>query len=138
MEADLYMCTTDPQSVPLASELLNQGQSVSLGVLVKYGAIATVISTNAEQSSGGPHFDSNLNVFGICISSYYDVPLDEEQEEDQKQEDQNKPNFVTEAAKLINFDVDVVERGDASKKESRNRNLVLTFSHPGVKYLLEK
>ena len=129
-EEDLYGETIDSKMIPAASDLLNQGKSVSLGVVVKYGSIATVKSTNAEQSSGSVHFDNNLNVFGIGIGSYYDVPPVSVEEE--------KLNGASTIAQLINFDLDVNEKGDSTLIVSRNRNLVLTFSHSGVKALLQK
>ena len=138
--SDLCLATTDITFLPGAVDLLNEGRSLSLGMITHFAPVATVISTNAEQSSGGVHLDGNLDAFGLGIASFYDAPDEVFRRcnsiSPPKEEKEPANVYNDELAQLINFDYLVKEKGYASKTESRNRNLVLTFAHPGVQHLL--
>jgi len=113
------------QHPPKARELLFAGRSLSLGRVVKSSSILTVISTNAEGSSGGCMVDDDLGVFAISCSSFFDDPTVDEEEEKQPTEP-------------LMYDVDVLEKGEPNARAPRNRNLALSLFHPAVKALLEK
>jgi len=118
-EKEMYSLTST--NIPNADELLNIGRSISLGILVKSGPIATTISTTAEQSSGGPLLDDDLNVFGISVGSYYDNP----------QALPPLPSLSSAVSEIFSYDVVVLENEEKEKSDSRNRNLALTIQHPG-------
>ena len=123
-EPEMYKLTSE--KVPNADKLLNRGRSLSLGIIKKFGPIATTISTMAEQSSGGPLLDADLNVFGISVGSYYDDPTE-------------PPQTPSPAPEVVSYDVEVQENpNEKGKYDSRNRNLALTILHPGFQDLVSK
>jgi len=108
---------------PKANQLLFGGRSVSLGRVNKPGSIITVISTNAEGSSGGCLINDNVEVFAISFGSFYDNP---EAGAADIPTDSNLPS------EPLLLDVDIIENGNAKSRAPRNRNLALRLFHPGV------
>jgi len=112
---------------PKAKELLFTGRTLSLGKIIGTGSIYTLISSNAEGSSGGCLIDDNVNVFAISCASFFDDPnvgLEEE---------------TCLPKNLLPYkDIDIPENGDPKACSSRNRNLALSLFHPAVTFLLER
>jgi len=125
-EKGLYAETM--KSPPKARELLFSGRSLSLGRVVQSSSILTVISTNAEGSSGGCMINDDAGVFAISCSSFFDDPISVEEDEDA----QGQPT------EPLMYDVNVPEKGQPNARAPRNRNLALSLFHPAVKVLLEK
>eukprot|EP01124_Arcella_intermedia_P003815 TRINITY_DN12138_c0_g1_i1.p1 TRINITY_DN12138_c0_g1~~TRINITY_DN12138_c0_g1_i1.p1 ORF type:complete len:225 (+),score=52.99 TRINITY_DN12138_c0_g1_i1:502-1176(+) len=123
-EKELYEETiTRP---PKANQLLFGGRSLSLGRVHTVGSILTIISTNADGSSGGCLVDDNVDVFAISFGSFYDNPEAEPSDTDKPPSDP------------LLLDLNIVEKGDAKTRAPRNRNIALSLSHPGVASCLAK
>jgi len=103
-------------SPPETHDLLFGGRSISLGQVCAAGSIVTFVSSNSEGSSGGCMVNDSMEVFAIATLSFYDDPFG----------DSPRSNL---------FDIEVKE-GSKKAINSKNRNLGLSFSHPGVVYLL--
>jgi len=108
---------------PKANQLLFGHRSVSLGLVKTSGSIITVISTNAEGSSGGCLVDDNVNVFGISFGSFFDNPNPEEDTD---------TNTTESLPSGLLLDINIPEKGDPNSRAPRNRNLALSLSQPGV------
>jgi len=106
---------------PKANQLLFGSRSVSLGRVHTVGSIITVISTNAEGSSGGCLVDDDVNAFAISFGAFYDDP----------KSDSDTPTDSSLGEGLLQ-DINIPERGDPNSRAPRNRNLALSLSHPGV------
>jgi len=120
---DMYAETPRPLD-PKA--LLHDDLSISLGCVQVPGDITNVLSTLEVGSSGGPALNSDFKAYGTGCGGYYD----------------QAPSDPAEETKLSTYydleDSEYEEKGLASEKVPRNRNITLSFHHPCVLNMLEE
>ena len=128
-----------------SNHFINSDKSLSIGKVRSYGAITTVTWSAGIGGAGSPCVNELGHTWGIAVSWHYDTPkLDEDSDSD---EDKNKKNELFQIKRVRKtkykgkhyYDIisDHSLKPLVQTSNSYNRNLVLTFGHSAVKYIID-
>ena len=128
-----------------SNHYLNSDKSLSIGKVRSYGAITTVTWSASIGGAGSPWINELGQAWGIVLNCHYDTPKLEDDSDSENDKDKKNELFQIKRVKKTKYKgkqyYDIIS--DHSLKplvqtsNSYNRNLVLTFGHSAVKYIID-